>query len=113
MNYAYCLSSRTAFRLAMQVAAILFACFFATQVHAADRYWTGSSDRWESAANWASGPTGGGGAGVPAAGDTAILRGSGGTTIRIRSAAAIGGLRLNPTWTGSLPQGTGSLRGRT
>ena len=110
MNYAYCLSSRTVFRLAMQVAAILFSCFFVTQAYAADRYWTGSSDRWESAANWASGPTGGGGAGVPAAGDTAILRGSGGTTIRIRSAAAIGGLRLNPTWTGSLLQGTGSLR---
>src|SRR3989344_1613633 len=110
MNYADCLSSRTAFRLAMQVAAILFACFFATQVHAANRYWTGSSDRWESAANWASGPVGGGGAGVPGADDTVIFRGSGSTTVRIRSAVTVAGLSLLPTWTGSLLQGTGSLR---
>src|SRR3990167_10630638 len=92
--------------LGLLAAALLL---IAERAEAADRHWVGgTSDRWESAANWASIPRGPGGQSVPGASDVAIFSFSGGT-VRIRSAVDVQGILLSNVWTGSLLQGTGTI----
>ncbi|KKW41231.1 MAG: hypothetical protein UY87_C0001G0012 [Candidatus Peribacteria bacterium GW2011_GWC2_54_8] len=81
---------------------------FTASAHAADRYWGGTGDRWEDTTNWSALPKGATGASVPGASDTAIFSTSG-TTVQIRSAVSVGGLRFSTAWAGSLLLGTGSL----
>lgn len=81
---------------------------FTTSAHAADRYWGGTGDRWENTTNWSALPKGATGASVPGASDTAIFSTSG-TTVQIRSAVSVGGLRFSTAWAGSFLLGTGSL----
>jgi hypothetical protein len=88
---------------------VFLSLLFFSHAHAADRFWAGgTSDRWESAANWASVQKGAGGAGIPTASDVAIFSFSGGT-VRIRGNAVASSVILAPQWTGSLLQGTGTL----
>ncbi|OGJ68214.1 hypothetical protein A3J34_00665 [Candidatus Peribacteria bacterium RIFCSPLOWO2_02_FULL_51_10] len=71
----------------------------------------GTGTIWTRAANWSTVPkaTHATSPAVPGASDTAVIMGSGGITLYIRSAVSVGGLLLSESFTGSLVQGSGTL----
>ena len=87
---------------------------------AADRYWRGSSNShtttkdWGNPTNWSTTPTGAVGSTVPGASDIAIFtsanltRGTGGGVV-IKNPVNVGGMRLTPSFTGSIHTGTASI----
>lgn len=94
--------------------------FFASQAHAANRYWVGrqvqpdvnypGARNWESAQNWSTTPKGTAGATVPGASDIAIFNFSGsGNTVLLHSNVSVGGLSMTNAFTGTFLQGTGAL----
>lgn len=93
------------------IAAALFLFLSVPHAHAANLYWVGgTSDRFENASNWATQPRGSTHpAAYPGSSDLAILSYSGGT-VRIRSNVAVQGILLASNWTGSLLQGSGTIK---
>jgi hypothetical protein len=89
---------------------LVFFCFIfffvVPSAHAANRYWLGVNDRWESTANWSTSNGGAAGASVPGTSDMALLLGAG-TDPLARSNINVGGMLIADS---SLTLGTGSLR---
>lgn len=100
--------------------AFLFISFFlaAPNAHAADRFWVGTGSvitaeqvyhtMWENIGNWSTVQRGAGGASVPGVNDVAHFTKSG-AIVLIRSNIKVAGIVMDPTWSGSLMQGTGTM----
>lgn len=97
----------------LPVTLFLAAVFFALPMttHAAARFWVGGTGNWGDTAHWSATIGGAGGAAVPTASDTATFNNkSGGGTVAVRSVVNVLGLHLNSGYTGSILQGTGTVR---
>ncbi len=96
--------------LILRFATILSASFFCiAHADAANRYWVGTTNRWETTANWAATSGGAGGQTVPGSSDIAIFDGGGSSDVLLRSAVSVQGLLLASTTTKTVTVGTGSF----
>ncbi len=78
---------------------------------AAERFWVGNyTASWDDVKNWSTTQGGFGGASVPGAADVAMItKNNSGNTINLGKKTTVGGIMLNPTFTGSLRTGTSSV----